>query len=87
MLGNDILIQTNDYTLPYDYIDYKVGNEEEGEREEIIFGLRMVKWAKSNAAVVVKNKTLWVRVAVWWIGFPRLRLPSRRLGKRPRVDF
>jgi phosphoribosylaminoimidazolecarboxamide formyltransferase/IMP cyclohydrolase len=58
MLGNDILIQTNDYTLPYDYIDYKVGNEEEGEREEIIFGLRMVKWAKSNAAVVVKNKTL-----------------------------
>jgi phosphoribosylaminoimidazolecarboxamide formyltransferase / IMP cyclohydrolase len=58
MLGNDILIQTNDYTLPYDYIDYKVGNEEEGEREEIIFGLRTVKWAKSNAAVVVKNKTL-----------------------------
>jgi phosphoribosylaminoimidazolecarboxamide formyltransferase/IMP cyclohydrolase len=58
MLGNDVLIQTNDYTLPYDYIDYKVGNEEEGEREEIIFGLRMVKWAKSNAAVVVKNKTL-----------------------------
>gem|GEM_PF-4121600 len=31
MLGNDILMQTNDYTLPYDYIDYKVGNEEEGK--------------------------------------------------------
>jgi len=58
MMGNDILIQTNDYSLPYEYIDYKVGKEEEGEIEEIIFGLRMVKWAKSNAAVVVKDKTL-----------------------------
>ncbi len=58
MIGNDVLIQTNDSSPPYEYLDYKVGKEEEGEKEEITFGLRMVKWAKSNAAVVVKNKTL-----------------------------
>jgi len=58
MIGNDVLVQTNDFSKPYEYIDYKVGREEEKEREDIIFGLKMVKWAKSNAAVVVKDKTL-----------------------------
>lgn len=58
MLGNDILIQTNDYSPPYENFDYKVGNFDENEIPDILFGLKMVKWAKSNAAVVVKDKTL-----------------------------
>ncbi len=58
MQGNDILIQTNDYSPPYEGFDCKVGKINETELKDVIFGLKMVKWAKSNAAVVVKNKIL-----------------------------
>ncbi|NPA80136.1 MAG: bifunctional phosphoribosylaminoimidazolecarboxamide formyltransferase/IMP cyclohydrolase [Thermotogae bacterium] len=58
MQGNDMLVQTLDYDPPYDVIESKTEPLTEEEIADVIFGLKMVKWAKSNAAVVVKNRTL-----------------------------
>ncbi len=58
MQGGDILVQTTDFDPPYEYIESKTEPLTDREVEDIIFGLKMVKWARSNAAVVVKDKTL-----------------------------
>ncbi len=58
MQGGDILVQTTDFDPPYEYIESKTEPLTDKEVEDVIFGLKMVKWAKSNAAVVVKDKTL-----------------------------
>ncbi len=58
MQGKDMLVQTVDYDPPYESIESKTDPLSEDEIRDVIFGLKMVRWAKSNAAVVVKNRTL-----------------------------
>gem|GEM_PF-5857615 len=47
----------------------------------------MVKWAKSNAAVVVKNKTLLGTGSGLVDRVSAVKVALEKAGKRPRVDF
>ncbi|NPB03194.1 MAG: bifunctional phosphoribosylaminoimidazolecarboxamide formyltransferase/IMP cyclohydrolase [Thermotogae bacterium] len=58
MEGGDVLVQTIDYDPPYNHLESKTFPLDKDEIEDVIFGLKLVKWAKSNAAVVVRDRTL-----------------------------